>query len=303
MLISAHCYAETVRPSAVILMDIAKNGNTFIAVGERGTVLRSVDDGVKWDVATTDVTASLTATTFLTQDLGIAVGHGGALIRTEDSGKTWKSVPVPGLQRETILGVQALSAQQVVAFGAFGLFLYSDDGGLHWIRKEIVGPDFDRHLYGFAIMPSGHWLLVGESGTMVESSDKGASWHLLPSPYAGSFFGVLVTKAGSTMVYGMRGNLYRSLSGSSTWTKVETGTVAGFNGSNQLADGRIVLTGNNGQMSISDDDGATVHTTTVNRSTSLARATETSNASLLLVGDNGVMHATLPHVNSQEISR
>ena len=68
-----------------------------------------------------------------------------------------------------------------------------------------------------------------EAGHLYRSDDAGETWVELPSPYEGSFFGVLPLDGESLLAYGLRGHLFRSDDGGATLAQIETGTVAMLN--------------------------------------------------------------------------
>ena len=65
----------------------------------------------------------------------------------------------------------------------------------------------------------------------------------LPSPYEGSFFGVLPLEDDVVLLFGLRGHLFRSEDAGESWIEIETGTVAMLTDGIRLPDGRIVITG------------------------------------------------------------
>ncbi|MDX1736079.1 MAG: YCF48-related protein, partial [Halioglobus sp.] len=71
------------------LTDISRAGNRLVAVGERGLVIYSDDDGASWTQADVPVSATLTAVDFPTPELGWAVGHAGTIIHSADGGTSW----------------------------------------------------------------------------------------------------------------------------------------------------------------------------------------------------------------------
>jgi photosystem II stability/assembly factor-like uncharacterized protein len=118
----------------------------------------------------------------------------------------------------------------------------------------VISEEFDRHI-SQVVQVGGTLWLVGESGTLARSDDGGATFVGVPSPYTGSYFGMLVASDGALLIYGMRGSIYRSADGGATWQKTETDTTASFNGGRTLADGRILLVGNAGLVATSTDGG------------------------------------------------
>ena len=59
-------------------------------------------------------------------------------------------------------------------------------------------------------------------------------WRQLPSPYEGSFFGVLPLDGEALLAYGLRGNLYRSENAGASWQKLASGTLAMLDGAARL---------------------------------------------------------------------
>jgi len=155
--------------------------------------------------------------------------------------------------------VTALGDGRFVAYGAFGMYFESTDGGRSWTKRTILNEDFDRHI-SQVVPANGLLWLVGESGTMATCDALSADYVEVTAPYEGSFFGMVVARDGALLVFGMRGSVYRSADNGQTWEKIEIDTTASFNGGRTLADGRIMLVGNAGLVATSKDDGRTFAT-------------------------------------------
>jgi photosystem II stability/assembly factor-like uncharacterized protein len=69
--------------------DVTTAGTRMVAVGERGHIMYSDDDGASWTQADVPVRVSLTAVYFPTAEKGWAVGHDGLVLHSSDGGKTW----------------------------------------------------------------------------------------------------------------------------------------------------------------------------------------------------------------------
>ncbi|MCY1399385.1 Ycf48-like protein [compost metagenome] len=272
------------------LLDLEKAGERLVAVGERGVVLYSDDQGQQWHSLRTPVTRTLTALAFANAREGAAVGHGGALLHTNDGGLNWQAVEAD-TGGESLLGVASIGDQHMLAWGAFGLVLASSDGGASWERRTILGDDFDRHIAQI-LKVQGQLLLVGESGTLAHSLDQGQTWEAMDSPYEGSFFGALQTRAGTLLAYGMRGNVWRSADSGQSWSKVETATTLGINGGLQLDSGRILALGNGGLVLASDDDGLSFQPLNGSSKASLAQGVQLTDGQTLAVGDQGIKSLT-----------
>ncbi len=296
-----------IRPDRIILLDIARAGERLVAVGERGFVLHSDDQGQTWIAVPTPVTRTLTGVAFRDPKTGVAVGHGGSLVRTEDAGATWAQVQVEEIGSDSLLDVQHLGGDHFIAYGAFGLYLDSADAGRSWQRRTILTPEsanpgnaapaeeggdesvdepFDRHI-SRVIQVDSTLLLVAESGILARSDDGGVTWTQLESPYEGSWFGALELDDGSILVFGMRGNVYRTSDLGATWEKVPLGTTASLMGGAQLADGRVLLVGNTGLLALSTDRGRTLELHWSPASKGFAQVVE-ADGRLVAVGEGGV---------------
>jgi photosystem II stability/assembly factor-like uncharacterized protein len=290
-----------IKPDRIILLDIDKTGDRLVAVGERGFLLYSDDEGDTWTARPTPVTRTLTGVAFKDQQTGVAVGHGGSVVRTEDGGATWSQVQVEEAGTDSLLDVQHLVGDHFIAYGAFGLYLDSTDAGRSWTRRTILGSastddtgneaeyideGFDRHI-SRVIQVDSTLLLVAESGTLARSDDGGENWTRLESPYEGSWFNALEIDDGSVLVFGMRGNVFRTADLGATWEKVPLGTTASLMGGAQLADGRILLVGNTGLLALSTDRGRTLQLHWSPASKGFAQVVE-ADGRLLAVGEGGV---------------
>lgn len=273
--------------SRVLLLNIVDSGKQLVAVGERGVVMLSADQASTWKSIRTPSNRTLTGVAFVSPEVGVAVGHGGTVLRTEDGGQSWTPVEAD-TNGDALLGVVSMGQGRLVTWGAFGLYLISNDAGATWERISIIDPDFDRHISQIIGLIDGRWLLVGESGTMAVSADRGMTWERLESPYQGSYFGALQAASGDLFLFGMRGNMWHSSDAGATWSKAETGTTIAFNGGLQLKSGRILVFGNSGLIMASDDQGEHFQRLPATQ-TNLAKALQLKAGDVVAVGDRGVM--------------
>lgn len=286
---------------ALVLMDVARAGPDLVAVGERGTVLRTATNDVlrtaapdlRWSRAATTVSRTLTGIAFASPTLGVAVGHGGVLLRSDSGGRDWTEISTPAVGQASLLGVAATGPANFAAFGAFGMLATSDDGGLTWTRREVLGPDFDRHLYALLPLDAATWMLAGESGTLALTADGGAHWSELRSPYQGSFFGLVRTADNAILAFGMRGHVFRSDDRGTAWTAITTGTTTGFNAGRMLDNGTVVLAGNGGMLAVSGDDGRSFRLIKAASPAGLAQVAGLSDGAVLTVGEAGLSRIVL----------
>lgn len=231
-----------------LLLAITAVNGALVAVGDRGTILRSAD-GEQWQQVASPVHAMLTAVSFADEQHGWVVGHDAAILHTADGGRTWTLQNFTPEQSQPLLGVLALDAQRAYAVGAYGLFLETSDGGAQWTAVDAPAMLEDgRHLNALIRLGNGELFMAGETGLVGVSAD-GVQWTRLALPYEGSLFGALPRGDKGAIVYGLRGNvLVTDDVHSNQWTAVDTRTVQSMFGGARMADGTAVLVGADGEI-------------------------------------------------------
>ena len=283
-----------------LLLDVVHAGKRLVAVGDRGHILFSDDQGNHWTQARVPTRQMLTAVYFVDDQHGWAVGHDAQILASADGGATWTR-QFEDLKREApLLDVWFKDASTGFAVGAYGALLETTDGGQHWenVSDRIDNPD-QFHLNAIAAVKDAGLFVVGEQGSMFRSADWGQTWEHVDGPYQGSLFGVIGTAQPSTLLaYGLRGNLYRSTDFGSSWEPVELKAARGalefgLSGATLLDDGSLVIVGNGGSVIRSTDDGVTFSVFNRPDRISLSAVTAAGNGNLILVGQGGA-HTTTP---------
>jgi photosystem II stability/assembly factor-like uncharacterized protein len=234
-----------------LLLDAAATEERLVAVGERGIILVSRDHGASWQQARVPTRALLTGVWMHDSLRGWAVGHDETILRTVDGGGSWELVHSDPQAERPLLDVRFSDANDGCAVGAYGAFLVTHDGGSTWSDRPI-GPD-DFHLNQIAADARGTLYIAAEAGHIYRSSDGGVTWTGLPTPYDGSFFGVLPLSDGAVLVFGLRGRLFRSEDGGAHWSEIGTGTEATLMSGIEQPGGRVTIAGLAGALLVSDD--------------------------------------------------
>ncbi|MBZ9784489.1 hypothetical protein K9857_23400 [Pseudomonas sp. REP124] len=292
---------ESAKASKSLVLDVAHAGKRLVAVGDRGHILYSDDQGSTWTQAKVPTRQLLTSVFFVDDKHGWAVGHDAQILASEDGGVTWTK-QFEDLKRESpLLDVWFQDASSGFAVGAYGALLATTDGGKNW---EDVSDRLDNedqyHLNAIAAVKDAGLFIVGEQGSMYRSADWGQTWEKLEGPYEGSLFGVIGTAQPNTLLaYGLRGNLYRSTDFGSTWEQVELKAERGalefgLSGGTLLEDGSIVIVGNGGSVISSSDNGETFSVFNRRDRISISSVVGAGNGNLILGGQGGV-RATSPN--------
>ncbi len=276
---------QTPQAQRAATLALAWAGARLVAAGERGTVLYSDDRGATWTQARVPVQVSLTALRFVDARTGWAVGHLGVILRSDDAGATW-ALQLDGV-RAAALSLEAARASgdaaavqraqrlvdegpdkaffdvdfadrdHGVAVGAYNQVFVTRDGGAHWLPAGASVPNPQGlHLYGVRYLGQ-QVVLAGEQGLLMRrTADDGARFSALPTPYKGSFFGLLATRAGTLLAYGLRGNAWRSTDQGASWQRADTGGLqTSFSAASEAADGTLLLLSQAGELLASRDDG------------------------------------------------
>ncbi|MCP1445822.1 photosystem II stability/assembly factor-like uncharacterized protein [Pseudomonas sp. GGS8] len=286
---------ESAKASKGLMLDVVHAGKRLVAVGDRGHILYSDDQGVTWTQAKVPTRQLLTAVFFVDDKHGWAVGHDAQILASEDGGVTWTK-QFEDLRRESpLLDVWFKDVNSGFAVGAYGALLETTDGGKNWedVSDRLANED-QYHLNAIAAVKDSGIFIVGEQGSMFRSADQGLTWEKLEGPYEGSLFGVIGTAQPATLlVYGLRGNLYRSTDFGTTWEQVELKAARGalefgLSGATLLDDGSIVIVGNGGSVIRSSDDGETFSVFNRPDRISVSAVTAAGNGNLILAGQGGV---------------
>lgn len=282
-----------------LLLAIAQAGNRLVAVGDRGHVLYSDDQGISWKQAMVPTRQMLTSVFFVDDKKGWVTGHDSLILATLDGGETWTE-QFSDLEREApLLDIWFKNPQQGFAVGGYGALLETTDGGANWddISDRLDNED-QRHLNGITEIKDSGLFAVGEMGSMFRSADWGQTWETVAGPYEGSLFGVSgTTESASVLAYGLRGHLFRSPDFGNSWQEIG---LKGTNGALEfgladgvvLKDGSVVLVGHGGSVLKSTDKGHSFSVLNRADRLSLSGVSADDKGNLILVGQGGVHVAT-----------
>lgn len=283
-----------------LLTDVVLAGKRLVAVGDRGHILFSDDNGVSWTQAKVPSRQMLTSLFFVSPQKGWAVGHDAQILHTSDAGATW-TVQFEDLEREApLLDIWFQNEQHGLAVGAYGALLETTDGGQNW---EDVSDRLDNedgyHLNSIAAITDSGLFVVGEQGSMFRSADWGTTWETVKGPYEGSLFGVSGNGASAgVLVYGLRGHLFRSTDFGGNWQQVELSAANGplefgLSGASLLSDGSLVIVGHGGSVLKSTDAGRNFSVLNRSDRLSLSSVSAAADGNLILVGQGGA-HVASP---------
>ena len=238
------------KASTSLLLDIARlpDSERLVAVGDRGHIVFSDDDGRSWQQAQVPSIQMLTAVSFPSHKVGYAVGHDNLILKSENAGENWQRVYQDIDMQAPLLDVWFQSEQRGIAVGAYGTILSTTNGGRTWndIRHTIENEE-EFHYNGIASDGYENLYLAGEAGILYHSADAGETWNTLTGPYEGSLFGVSASR-NEVLIHGLRGNIFHSQNNGASWRALISGTEDSLFGSLLLNDGSSYLVGTSGTV-------------------------------------------------------
>jgi photosystem II stability/assembly factor-like uncharacterized protein len=295
--IPAPAAAEQSEPAPLaahsLLLDVARAGTRLVAVGDRGHVLLSDDEGRSWRQVIVPTRAMLTGVSFGDATHGWAAGHDGVILATRDAGETWIRQDV-GDDLETVwLDVLFHNAREGLIVGAYGRCAVTTDGGQTW--SPGAPPPDELHLNHIAVAADKLMYVAGEAGMLLASRDAAREWQRIEVPYDGSLYGTLPLDGDRLLVYGLRGRVFASDDRGQTWSARETQVPVLISASLRLRSGVIVLAGLGGNFHISRDGGNTfAHWQPVEYTGGVSVLLEALDGALVVIGERGAARLQLP---------
>lgn len=276
-------------PQSRPLQALAKAGTRLVAVGLRGLIIISDDEGTTWRQSAVPVQDDLVAVQFPTATDGWAVGHDGVILHSRDGGQTWEKqfdgraakdrfsryyqpladgadtdaqAALALIERNykvgpalPLLDLWFDDAQQGYAVGSFGVLMKTVDGGRTWLPwlEHIDNPD----VLNFNAIASinGQLYIAAESGTVYRLNRATQRFESMVTGYEGSFFG-LAGDGDTVLAFGLVGTVYRSADQGQTWTALDSPSQAIITAGIALPDSKqFVLANASGELLTGTDQG------------------------------------------------
>lgn len=318
-----------------VMLSVARAGQRLVAVGERGFIVVSDDNGGTWKQVGSPVSMTLVKVRFIDDLEGWAVGHAGVVLHSQDGGLTWTR-QLDGVQAAEIelqearraidnsddsenarerlsqaqqlvddgpdkplLDVLFLDAKNGLVVGAYGLAFVTHDGGLSWqsIRSRIDNPN-GLHLY--SIERAGTDLFVaGEQGTLLRSGDEGQTFESLPSPYEGTTFGLQATSSGSILAFGLRGKAFESRDRGNSWQRLDTLQPVTLTSGLRLDDGSVLLSDESGRVLRFADGDTRASVLQVTQPSYFTGMAQAANGELIISSARGMLSSAVAVESSE----
>jgi photosystem II stability/assembly factor-like uncharacterized protein len=164
----AHPAVMSPQSSKTLLQGVARAGSRLVAVGQRGHIVVSSDEGKTWQQSPAPVSSDLTAVYFVNERKGWAVGHDGVILASNDGGLTW-ALQLDGLRANAavLADIKQKVATQPASESLKALLAEAT-------RNAELGPDKPFLDVWFADERTGY--AVGAYNLVFRTEDGGATW-------------------------------------------------------------------------------------------------------------------------------
>lgn len=284
-----------------LLNDVERAGDRLIAIGERGHIIYSDDEGQSWTQAKVPVSVTLTGVDFGSETHGWAVGHSGVVLHSDDAGETWE-LQLTGI-RAAELSIESQKDAIAEMEERIEAAPEEEKSDLEWALDDMlfslenmeadldIGPVNPFLDVWFGDEETG--FVVGAYGMFFHTQDGGESWQdwspRLDNAQKFHLNAITEIAGGAMVIVGEAGQIHVSVDRGASWERRESpypGSLFGVTGTGSVNE--IMAFGLRGTLLHSTDLGRSW--TTINTgSTATLNDGVAKDSRIILVGNSGAV--------------
>jgi len=285
-----------------LLNDATRAGDRIVAVGERGHVIYSDDEGQTWTQAEVPVSVTLNAVDFGSDSSGWVVGHSGVVLHSGDAGATWQ-LQFDGLQAAELV-IESREEQIAAMEERIEQAPEAEKGDLEWALDDLffalenvqadmeIGPV--NPLLDVWFENDQHGFVVGAYGMVLRTQDGGETWEdwgpQLSNPQNFHLNSVARVTGGALVIVGEAGQVHVSVDNGDTWERRESpydGSLFGVMGTGKVNE--VLAFGLRGNTMLSTDLGRSWTMVANEGGTTLNNGSVADDGRITLVGNSGAV--------------
>lgn len=285
-----------------LLNDATRAGDRIVAVGERGHVIYSDDEGQTWTQAEVPVSVTLNAVDFGSDSSGWVVGHSGVVLHSGDAGATWQ-LQFDGLQAAELV-IESREEQIAAMEERIEQAPEAEKGDLEWALDDLffalenvqadmeIGPV--NPLLDVWFENDQHGFVVGAYGMVLRTQDGGETWEdwapQLSNPQNFHLNSVARVTGGALVIVGEAGQVHVSVDNGDTWERRESpydGSLFGVMGTGKVNE--VLAFGLRGNTMLSTDLGRSWTMVANEGGTTLNNGSVADDGRVILVGNSGAV--------------
>lgn len=283
------------------MLDVVAAGERLVAVGERGHILYSDDQGASWTQADVPVSVTLTAVAFPVPEKGWAVGHQGVILHSSDSGQSWQ-LQFDGMQAGRLWIEFAEKNLEAAEAALVEGDMESEEA---WDLADLALGDAEASIeFGPAQPLLDVWFrnedegfVVGSYGDIFRTVNGGQEWlvhrRAISNPNNFHYYGIEQAPSGTMYLVGERGGIYRSRDLGQSWTQLDSpyqeGSFYRALAFEHAGEEVLLLLGFGGHLYRSVDAGESWEKIEIPTTKSLNDGAVLADGSIVLVGLNGTL--------------
>lgn len=299
---------STLTPLAMraLMLSVTRAGaSRTVAVGERGIVLISDDDGKTWRQAPTPVSVTLTSVQFVDAKRGWAAGHAGVILHSSDGGEHWTR-QLDGMRAAQLALEEAQALMPAGPDAKATVALSQADGDVTAApptspyrialsnARRLAAEGADKPLLSLWFSDALHGTAVGAYGLVVHTEDGGVTWHSWTARIgnAHSLHLYAVRQRGDTIwIAGEQGFVARSVDSGKTFGAVSTPYKGSLFALDVGPDDIVIMGGLRGNAMRSTDGGAMFTMFKPGGDASITDVEHTRSGVWMLSAQNGQVYA------------
>jgi photosystem II stability/assembly factor-like uncharacterized protein len=288
--------------SKSVLVNMIKHDDGFVAVGERGHIIKWIDNN-QWTQFSVPVSVTITDVAELNNGDLIAVGHDAVILTLKQGGQEWVKVfdgytltdlLVTSLKKQ--IEAQALRLENLPSDAS----LYDEEYYLEDLqfaledaqKEQTVGPN--KPLLSVIVANNGTVFATGAYGTLLQSKDNGATWEFINNKLDNdNKFHLNATSKdanGTLFIVGENSVAASSSDNGESWQRMDLPYHGSFFGIETSPNSKhVVAYGLQGHIAISQDSGANWVLLPKKLSISFLGGTIDNNGTAYLVGHGGLI--------------
>jgi photosystem II stability/assembly factor-like uncharacterized protein len=198
----------------------ALNNQTCWSVGNEGSIQKTIDGGITWELQNSGTSDVLNSVYFKNEQNGWAVGQYGTILSTTNGGEEWNAQNSSTSNNlQSIYFVDTLTGWIV---GRSGTILKTLNGGSDW-EPQTSGTT--SWLYSVYFTDGNNGWAVGSNGTILNSTNGGETWESQISGTTNYLLSVHFYDSNTGWAVGSKGTILKTTDGGKNWKIINGGTM------------------------------------------------------------------------------
>jgi LPXTG-motif cell wall-anchored protein len=201
------------------------NANEGYAVGDSGTILKTLDAGNTWVSLQTNSKTHLKDVFFVNSNIGYVIGRFlGVILKTVDGGTTWQDISLP----ETDYGLNSVwftDENTGYVVGGPGRVWKTTNGGSSWLR--LPPPPIQGNILKIQFVSSqvGYGIEYAAGNVFIKTTDGGQSWSAKSITAGNDWLQSMHFVGNVGYIVGNTGRIYKTTDGGDNWVPLTSGTT------------------------------------------------------------------------------